>query len=525
MNHRYASTPGRGQEPLSQDTDERRVEYMPLPTIEAAPRNAKRHATHAIRASVSKFGFAELPLLDERTGRLVAGHGRLDDIAARQRAGEEPPGGVRINDTGTWLVPVIRGWRSRSDQEAEAYLIASNQLTVRGGWDDDELAEALSELRDYDPALFDVTGFSAEQLADLLGDDTGGGDGDGGGDGGGGAGPGLAEVFGLPPFDVLDSRQGWWRERKKTWLAVGFRSEVGRDGRLVFNSPTGNPDFYEAKRRKEAELGRTLETADFLDNYYEQPDTGVASGTSVFDPVLCELAYRWFSPTGGTVLDPFAGGSVRGIVAAMLGREYIGNDLSDAQVGANREQAAELLDSGVIDHVPAWSIGDSADWTRTLPADTADLIFTCPPYYDLEKYSDDPDDLSAMAYTDFDAKYAQIIAGAAAALRKDRFAVVVTGDARDTRGSLHDLRGSTIRAFEAAGMHYVSGAVLINMVGSGAMRAARQFSATRTLVRMHQDVMVFVRGDRGRAAKACGQVEVHLPDALEETIDEADAAG
>lgn len=62
------------------------------------------------------------------------------------------------------------------------------------------------------------------------------------------------------------------------------------------------------------------------------------SGTSIFDPVLCELAYRWFSPPGGTVLDPFAGGSVRGIVAAALGRHYVGCDLHPEQIAANEQQ-------------------------------------------------------------------------------------------------------------------------------------------------------------------------------------------
>src|SRR5690242_12336191 len=66
---------------------------------------------------------------------------------------------------------------------------------------------------------------------------------------------------------------------------------------------------------------------------------GDQSGTSIFDPVLCELAYRWFCPPDGLILDPFAGGSVRGIVASKLGRRYIGIDLSARQIEANRTQA------------------------------------------------------------------------------------------------------------------------------------------------------------------------------------------
>lgn len=151
---------------------DRRIEYMQLSTIEAAPRNPKKHATADIRGSVDRFGFVETPTIDERTGRLVAGHGRLDDLASRKRAGQEPPDGVRIDAaTGDWLVPVTRGWRSRSDAEAEAYLVASNHLTTKGGWDNDELGELLSNLAVVEPDLFRVTGFTEEQLADLLGAD------------------------------------------------------------------------------------------------------------------------------------------------------------------------------------------------------------------------------------------------------------------------------------------------------------------------------------------------------------------
>jgi hypothetical protein len=90
------------------------------------------------------------------------------------------------------------------------------------------------------------------------------------------------------------------------------------------------PDFYWRKQAREAELGRELSTSEFEQILSDEigldvdSDVWTGAGTSVFDPVLCELACRWFSPPGGRVLDPFAGGSVRGIVAALLGRDYIG---------------------------------------------------------------------------------------------------------------------------------------------------------------------------------------------------------
>lgn len=150
--------------------DERRVEYMPIAAIEPAPRNPKLHAADAIAKSIDRYGLAELPLIDERTGRLVAGHGRLDDLIARRRDGEDPPAGVRLGDggAGDWLVPVIRGWASTSDEDAEAYLVASNRLTVLGGWDDEGLADLLSDLAEQDEALLAVTGYSEDDLAAML---------------------------------------------------------------------------------------------------------------------------------------------------------------------------------------------------------------------------------------------------------------------------------------------------------------------------------------------------------------------
>lgn len=160
-------------QPAGEDSTGRWTDYMPLALIRPALRNPKRHAAAEIRASITRFSLAELPLLDERTGRLVAGHGRLDDLAARKRAGEDPPGGVRVDPaSGEWLVPVQRGWASRTDAEAEAYLAASNELSRRGGWDEDGLAEMLADIAATDPALLVPTGFTEEDMARMLGDDT-----------------------------------------------------------------------------------------------------------------------------------------------------------------------------------------------------------------------------------------------------------------------------------------------------------------------------------------------------------------
>jgi DNA modification methylase len=227
------------------------------------------------------------------------------------------------------------------------------------------------------------------------------------------------------------------------------------------------------------------------------------TGTSIFDPVLCEIAYRWFCPPGGLVLDPFAGGSVRGIVASQLGRRYVGVDLSERQIEANRVQAKAICS----DPAPEWVVGDSR---TALPDVAADMIFSCPPYADLEVYSDDPRDLSTMDYAGFRAAYREIVAASSARLVADSFAVFVVGEVRDKKGHYVDLVGDTVEAFRAAGLEFYNEAILVTAVGSLPIRAGKQFSASRKLGKTHQNVLVFLKGDGKRTAVRCGPVEVSL---------------
>lgn len=281
--------------------------------------------------------------------------------------------------------------------------------------------------------------------------------------------------------------------------------EVGtttNGGVLMPSHTSGDPGFYAKKRAREAEIGRELTTEEFLAEHYEASDAPTASGTSIFDPVLCEIAYRWFCPQGGTVLDPFAGGSVRGIVASRLGRRYVGIELRPEQVEANRAQLAIAAEP-----LPEWRVGDGRDLGAIASDVAADLIFSCPPYWNLERYSDDPADLSTMDEAAFFEAQAAIIAAAVARLKDDRFAVWVVGDVRDTQGFYVNLPGRTVEAFEAAGARYYNEAILVTAVGSLPIRTGRQFTAARKLGRTHQSVLVFVKGDPRRATGACGEVE------------------
>jgi ParB-like nuclease domain len=467
------------------------IEQWPIDRLIPYARNARKHSDEQvaqIAASMREWGF-RMPCLVTEDGTIIAGHARVR--AARQLDYETVP------------VMIARGW---SPAKVRAYVIADNRLAETATWDTELLSLELTELEleGFDTTL---TGFEPGDLDELLG-------GAGNPEGGKVGNPlSLAERFMIPPFSILDARLGWWRDRKRDWLALGIRSEIGRaDNLLKFSETILQPD----KARRVTNLTyakgrRDPENADPVTKLIiDKGPGGVAgnmSGTSIFDPVLCEVAYRWFCPAGGMVLDPFAGGSVRGIVAGRLGRGYFGIDLSADQVAANQAQAAEILPAAG-EATPQWVCGDSREVATLAAGIEADFIFSCPPYADLERYSDDPRDLSTMRYPQFSEAYAEIIAGAAALLRPDRFACFVVGEARDNRGNYYGIVPDTIRAFQDAGLDFYNEGILVTSYGSVAIRVGLQFSGSRKLGKTHQNVLVFVKGNPKIAAAACGVVEV-----------------
>lgn len=276
---------------------------------------------------------------------------------------------------------------------------------------------------------------------------------------------------------------------------------------LLMESDSGNdPAFYYKKQQVEKHIGRQLTREEFIQDYYEGPDS-YTSGTSIFDPVLCEIAYRWFCPEGGIVLDPFAGGSVRGIVASKLGRRYIGHELREEQVRANKVQGDDIC--GNDQCPPVWICGDSRNIDRTCADVEADFVFSCPPYADLEIYSEDPRDISTLGYIEFKNIYFEIISKACSLLKQDRFACFVVGEVRDKKGNYYNFVGDTVQAFTNAGLHFYNEAVLVTAVGSLPIRVGKQFKSSRKIGKTHQNVLVFVKGDGKKAANACGEIEIH----------------
>ena len=401
---------------------------MDLDEVKAAKRNPKTHDTAGIKASYKRFSAQDSPVLDERTKRLLSGHGRIEALVAMRDDGDKPPGGIELKG-GKWLVPIQRGGRTKNDAEAEAYILAANKLTEVGGWDDGLLDEVLAD----------------------------------------------------------------WKLRKKQWLALGIDSGNGREEGLL----GGLEALTKLKNANSKSRGTELRDCE--------------KGTSLFDPVLTELILRWFSPKGGKVYDPFAGGSVRGAVAGILGRDYTGVDIREEQVLENRKnwKRIQAKRKGRSSGVVKWERANSETYSHK---GTVDLVMSCPPYGDLEVYSSDPEDISTMSLEAFDESYLKIIRAATSALKNDRFAVFVVSEYRTKGGGYAGLVPKTIKAFEEAGLTFYNEGILIQEAGAVAMRAARPFKASRKLARTHQNILVFVKGDAKKAAKACGPVDAEMPE-------------
>lgn len=315
----------------------------------------------------------------------------------------------------------------------------------------------------------------------------------------------LSERFIVPPFSVFDTKQGYWQEKKRDWRKIGIKSELGRGDNLTYgDGADNNLTFSNSSRNK---FGKCLPES--TDEKYGRK----AQATSIFDPLLCEIAYRWFSVDGARVLDPFAGGSVRGIVAGALGRHYTGVDLSEQQIEANKAQYMDISSryDGIIE--PNWIHGDSTQIQSLVAKEHGtdekfDIMFSCPPYYDLEVYSDKENDLSNMGtYEEFLESYREIIKNSCELLKDDSFAIFVVGDMRDKTGGYRNFVGDTAKAFMNCGLKFYNEAIILNVAGSLPVRAPLQFNASRKLGKQHQNFLVFYKGDPSHIKDKFGSFE------------------
>ena len=293
----------------------------------------------------------------------------------------------------------------------------------------------------------------------------------------------LQEIFTVPPFSVLDTRQGYWQERKRHWRELIQDNGESREGTLY---------------RLNAKDPVSIKLAE------------ISNGVSLLDPVLAELACRWFGLPDCATFDPFAGDSVFGYVSAYLGNKFTGIELRQEQADLNNDR---------VKGFPARYVCDDGRNVRDhIGEETQDLLFSCPPYFDLEVYSDLPNDASNQKeYSDFIKILDDAFAAAIKCLRPDRFAVIVVGDVRDGKTGFYRRFVDDVKdIFKGGGCLLYNELVLVNNIAAASLRAGPQMRY-RKVTKCHQNVLVFFKGNPKNIKGIFPKIEI--PEQEDESTD------
>lgn len=425
---------------------ELKIVWLPPSELTPYSKNARKHQRadiEVIKQSIRMFGFRDPIGVWGEHNIIVEGHGRW--IAAKE-LGLDKVLCVRLDDM--------------TDEQRRAYALAHNRTAEFSEWDIDILGGELDDLTAFDidmgvyefDALFAVddedeadkteTGWTKPTNEQTQSEVT------------------LKDRFVIPPFSTLDARQGYWQDRVRMW-----RAKIGDFGQGRTEAKILRPDFVEKYG------GRTI---------------------SLLDPVLAEISARWFMPEhGDKCFDVFAGDTVFGYVAASLGKEFTGIELRQEQADFNNQQTTEISAKYICD--------DGRNVLEHIQPKSQDLLFSCPPYFDLEVYSDQENDASNQeTYEEFYAILDTAFSNAIQCLNDNRFAVIVVGDVRNKKdGVYYDFPNDIKQTFKRNGMKLYNELILINPVGTAAVRASRSMN-TRKVVKCHQNVLVFYKGDTGK---------------------------
>ena len=280
----------------------------------------------------------------------------------------------------------------------------------------------------------------------------------------------LTEDFIIPPFSVLDSRQGHWQERKKHWKTLIQDEGESREGTL-----------------SEAKL--------MMD---------INNGVSLLDPVLSELVNLWFGMPKGKTFDCFAGDSVFGYVSSYLGNEFTGVEL--------RQEQADLNNARVKGFNSKYICDDGRNVLNHIKENSQDLLFSCPPYFDLEVYSDLNNDASNQeTYEDFIAILDTAFSNAIKCLKENRFAVITVGDIRDKNGFYYRFPDDIKDIFKRNGMLIYNELILVETLGTLPQRVGR-YMKNRKIGKCHQNVLVFYKGDPKEIGKIFPNIQINIED-------------
>ena len=202
---------------------------------------------------------------------------------------------------------------------------------------------------------------------------------------------------------------------------------------------------------------------------------------SKFNSENCKNIINFFTSKGDIILDPFAG-RTRAIISNHLGRKYVGFELTEKYFPQTIGEDLRVYND------------DSANMGKWLDyLDYADLVFTCPPYWDMEKYSDNPRDLSTFkTYDDFLEGCNRRLEIASSYLKENGFLIVVLMDFRN-KGVFHSWHTDTIEYFHSNTDFKLYDTILWEMSPAKRHPLYPQALLNRRMLNTHEYCLVFNR--------------------------------
>tara|TARA_Y100000310_G_C20513844_1_gene730196 strand:- start:160 stop:996 length:837 start_codon:yes stop_codon:yes gene_type:complete len=221
---------------------------------------------------------------------------------------------------------------------------------------------------------------------------------------------------------------------------------------------------------------------------------------SEFNPDLATNIIKYWSNQNDLIIDPFSGRATRGVVAKKLGRKYIGFDVSPkvCEIVNNRDnqpQQTIFQESNTIKIINS----DGCEM-KELPDNYADMIFTCPPYWNIEDYNklyeeNIPTQLSDIKdYKMFLDKLKLCAKNCHRVLKDQKYCVWVVNDFRKDK-KMYVFHSDLIQIMKENGLPLWD--IVINELNCNVTGRVTQSERLGYTVKKHEYVLVFKKTDFG----------------------------
>lgn len=284
------------------------------------------------------------------------------------------------------------------------------------------------------------------------------------------------EKDGVLPQDFFEKNLQYFQTEKDGTIDKSMISRLG-----FFPTSLWKPEINITKFLKKV-INDSCQTRKTLNSHRSDRRNGVNGGKcSVFNPHLAQMILSAYCEPKSKIYDPFGGGGTRGYIATKMGHLYTGVEIRSEEVERIKKQMKE------------WDIyfnminGDS---TTYCPTEKYDFVYTCPPYYDLELYSDLENDLSnAPSYKDYLILLKKVMENTFNLLKNNCFAIFVVGNFRNKKGNLEHLNGDLINIAKEVGFKLWDELIWCG-ASNVALTRCGKFEKNRKSVRMHEYIIV-----------------------------------